>query len=296
MESALRAVQDGTKVNQAARDYGVPLTTLKDRVSGRVIHGTLPGPKAYLNQAEEEELGTFLLQCSRVGYGKTKKDVLRIVESVANEKGVLRKSKITDGWFRRFLERQSHFSLRKGDSTAHVRMDAINAETLHQYFSLLQDTLKEHGLMDKPHQIYNVDESGIPFDHKTPNVITEKNVKKVRYRTSGRKGQVTIVACASAAGQVIPPMIIFDAKNLQHAWTKGEVPGTKYGLSEKGWINCDLFEGWLAEHFLQHAVSSRPLLLLLDGHSTHFQPEVVRYARKHDVIMLCLPPHTTHES
>ncbi len=39
-----------------------------------------------------------------------------------------------------------------------------------------------------------------------------------------------------------------------------------------------------------------PLLLLLDGHSTHYQPDVIRFARAHNIIMLCLPPHTTHES
>ena len=47
--------------------------------------------------------------------------------------------------------------------------------------------------------------------------------------------------------------------------------------------------------FFKHAVSERPLLLLLDGHSTHYQLEVIRYARQNKVLMLCLPPHTTHE-
>lgn len=150
MEAALRAVRDGQRVNQAARDHGVPATTLKDRVSGRVVYGTRPGRKTYLTQAEEQELGGFLKQCSNIGYGKTKRDVLQIVESAAKEKGVLRKSRISDGWFCRFLERQPSFSLRKGDSTAHVRMNAINTETLQQYFSLLHDTLVEHDLMDKP--------------------------------------------------------------------------------------------------------------------------------------------------
>ena len=90
-------------------------------------------------------------------------------------------------------------------------------------------------------------------------------------------------------------MIVFDAKNLKRAWTNSEVPGSKYGVSEKGWINTDLFEGWLVEQFIVNAVSGRPLLLLLDGHSTHYQPEVVRFARDHEIIILCLPPHTTHE-
>ena len=67
-------------------------------------------------------------------------------------------------------------------------------------------------------------------------------------------------------------------------------------MSEKGWITSELFEGWLAEHFLEHAVSRRPLLLLLNGHSTQYQPDVIRLARENGVIMLCLPPHTTHET
>ena len=101
------------------------------------------------------------------------------------------------------------------------------------------------------------------------------------------------MACGNAAGQVIPPIMIFDAKNLNHAWTDKEIPS---GLSDKGWITTDLFEGWLVEHFLQYVVSACPLLLLVDGHSTHYQPNVVRYAKESEVIMLFLPPHTTHET
>ena len=73
-------------------------------------------------------------------------------------------------------------------------MDAINKETLSHYF------LDECGLLDNPAQIYNVDESGVPFDFKTPNVVAEIGSKKIRYRQAGKKGQVTIVACVNATG------------------------------------------------------------------------------------------------
>ena len=49
-----------------------------------------------------------------------------IAEKVAEEKGVLRSQYISDGWWRRFLARQPKLALRRGDSTGHVRMDAIN--------------------------------------------------------------------------------------------------------------------------------------------------------------------------
>ena len=45
-------------INRCATVYGVPHTTSKDRLSGRVEHGTKPMPKVYLNQEDEESLAT----------------------------------------------------------------------------------------------------------------------------------------------------------------------------------------------------------------------------------------------
>ena len=60
----------------------------------------------------------------------------------------------------------------------------------------------------------------------------------------------------SAAGQAIPPFVIFYAKMLNHDWTVGEVPGTRYGLSDTGWVDTYLLKKWLKEHLLEHAVAS----------------------------------------
>ena len=201
-------------VREAAGRNNVPSTTLHDRVSGRVVHNVNPRPVRYLNPVEENTLATFLKHCSEVGYGKTRKEVLAIAEGVARDKNILRGTKISQGWWRNFIERQGDLSLRRGDNTAHSRMDAVNAETMQHYFNLLKDVLDKNGLMNAPHQIYNVDESGVPLDPKALNVVAKKGSKKVRVRSTGRKGQVTVVACGNAASQVIPPMIIFDAKKL----------------------------------------------------------------------------------
>ena len=49
MKAALEAVKEGQSISQAARDHGVPKTTLYDRVSGRVVHCSKPGPQPYLS-------------------------------------------------------------------------------------------------------------------------------------------------------------------------------------------------------------------------------------------------------
>ena len=44
MKAAMKAVSDeGLAANHAARIHGMPPSTLKDRLSGRVVHGVKPG-------------------------------------------------------------------------------------------------------------------------------------------------------------------------------------------------------------------------------------------------------------
>ena len=76
--------------------------------------------------------------------------------------------------------------------------------------------------------------------------------------------------------------------------TRDEVPGTFYGLSHTSWMDTELFEEWFKNHFLVHAPSVRPLLLLLDGHSSHYSPSLLRMAADKGVVLFCLAPHTTH--
>ena len=52
---------------------------------------------------------------------------------------------------------------------------------------------------------------------------------------------------------------------------------------------------WLKDYFLRSAVSQHPLLLLLDRHSSHFEPQSIEFAEENDITIFCLPPHTIHE-
>ena len=62
MLGALKAVSEGTMgINRAATEFGVPRTTLKDRIAGRVTHGSKSGRKPYLTHSEEKELYDYLI-------------------------------------------------------------------------------------------------------------------------------------------------------------------------------------------------------------------------------------------
>ena len=128
-------------------------------------------------------------------------------------------------------------------------MNAINCENLEHYFSLLKQILEENDLLNHPECIYNMDETGVPLDPKPSKVVAVKGQRKICYRTSGNKSHITVLGCSNATGQAQPPFVIFDAKQLNPLWTRGEVPGSCYGLSKNRWTDQELFRGWLTEHF-----------------------------------------------
>ena len=82
MVKAIKTAKSGKMgVNRAPKEFGVPRTILKDRLSGRVQHGRKSGPKPYLSPDEEKELVTFLIDVCKMGQGKTKREVLDVVRS-----------------------------------------------------------------------------------------------------------------------------------------------------------------------------------------------------------------------
>jgi len=78
--------------------------------------------------------------------------------------------------------------------------------------------------------------------------------------------------------------------------SRGGVPGTLYGMSPNGWMDQELFSSWFFTHFLKHAISDRPLMLILDSHSSPYALDLVKTATAENVIMFCLPPNTTPDS
>ena len=91
-------------------------------------------------------------------------------------------------------------------------------------------------------------------------------------------------------------MVVFSGKRFNQELSEGEVPGTLYGMSDSGWMDSELFSNWFSNHFLKHAVPSRPLMLILDDHSSHYTLKLVKTAAENDVVLFCLLPHTTADS
>ena len=290
---ALKSVQEGgVSVRRAAEEFSIPKSTFHDHLTGKVVAFGQSGPPKYLTDEEEEELEEFLSGCASVGFARSRQQVLELVQELVNRKGYA--VRVSHGWWDSYRRRHPNLTLSTASPLSYARVMGSDPTVIRKYYDLLERTLSDNHLLDKPAQIFNLDETGMPLNPSPPLLVATRGLKNPSAVGSGDKSQITVLACCSASGYVLPPFVILDRLNLKQEFTGGEVPGTVYGLSKKGWIDGELFEMWFFRHFLAHVPPIRPILLLMDGHSSHYQPSAIRRAAEEGIIMFLLPPHTSH--
>jgi hypothetical protein len=91
---------------------------------------------------------------------------------------------------------------------------------------------------------------------------------------------------------------VFKGKRFNSELMNGATFGARGEMSDSGWSNGELFSAYLKEHFLPYARSgtddSQVILLLFDGHSSHVSPSLIKWARSRNLILFCLPAHSSH--
>lgn len=129
-------------------------------------------------------------------------------------------------------------------------------------------------------------------------VIAPKGKRVVASVTSGERGQTTTIICAmSATGTFVPPLMIFKRKRMNPELIERAPPGTIGGVSDSGWVDTDLFFNYI-KHFVKHTKCSKEskVLLILDGHKSHTKNiQLIDFARENGLVLLSLPPHTSHK-
>ena len=248
----------GMSVSRAATLHGIPRSTLNDHCHGRVLPGARSGRPTILSSTEEQDLVQFLLSSAKIGYARTRSEVISIVERMLSVRDDRAKQTVTIGWWNKFCKRHPELVLRTPATLSLSRASASTKECIDNYFDVLEQVLDDYDLRDQPSLIFNMDESGFPLDPKPLKTIHQRGEKNPVSITSGSKSQVTVVACVSASGQTIPPLINWKRRTMSPEMAVGEIPGTQYGFSDSGWMKAKLFDSWFRKHFMRYIPASQP--------------------------------------
>lgn len=300
LSAAIEAVNNGMGVNEAARRFSVPCTTLRRRRKTGNTKKIPLGPSPSLGEVNEKKVATHIKKMQKFGFAPTQSMVREMAYGLAEKLKIhhkFNKNKKRAGkdWFKAFMKRNTDLSIRKSEGVSLARARAMNRTDVGNYFELLQQVLEQNNLIDKPGSLFNMDETGLQLNNRPEYVVAEKGSKNVAAITSGEKGEtISVIACCNAEGLFIPPMCIFKGKNKKNEYEDGMPPGSIVCMSEKSaYINTSIFFNWLQNQFLPRKPQG-PVVLILDGHSSHVSSvDVLELAEQNQIILICLPSHST---
>ncbi|KAI8486556.1 hypothetical protein Bbelb_357910 [Branchiostoma belcheri] len=300
MKQAIRAIKDERKaIYKVAKEFNVPQSTLDDRYNQR--HTEKVGRPTKLSPEDEEALVKYSMYMATKGFPLTAgvmKALAKEIDAVSSkEKGEAPRfgGKLPGKrWWSAFKRRHPEISLRSPDSLDRARAAMSNARVVEKHFEQLGQLLSENKLHDRPFQVYNADETGMSMDARKSRVVVPTASKRAPSIRSGGRDHITAMSCVSAAGAVVPPMIVFNRAMPSGKFSEGGPPGALYAWSESGFINKELFEEWFFKVFLVHCHKERPILLIVDQHSSHLSLKVLKTAMEQNIIIYGLPPHTSH--
>ncbi|XP_063966603.1 uncharacterized protein LOC129254752 [Lytechinus pictus] len=104
------------------------------------------------------------------------------------------------------------------------------------------------------------------------------------------KHYVSLLFTAAASGTAMPPAIIFNESFPSGVFTRGGPDGCLYGMCDSNFIDSDVILEWFKKIFLRYCPQDRtkanPVLLMLDGHDSHGDPQLLLRAIEEHVIVL----------
>ncbi|XP_060566679.1 uncharacterized protein LOC132725560 [Ruditapes philippinarum] len=108
-------MQQGLPVERVAKRYNIPITTLKDRVKGRVHIDTLrSGPQTMFTQEQEAFLCNHLITMAEIGYGYSRQETINLATDYAIHLGIRDRNKpFSLTWLYSFLDRWPNLKIKK---------------------------------------------------------------------------------------------------------------------------------------------------------------------------------------
>ena len=167
----------------AANKFGVPRRTLRDYLKTDLppekLVSTVLGRRPVFSADMEKLSSQYCVDMDNNFFGLRRSDVKSMAFQLAIKNNTFHPFQNEEAgrkWFKGFMRRNAHLSLRTPRATSHARVLGFSVENVNQFFNLYEIEFEK--VKRQPHRIYNVDETGIcVVQHKISKVLTLKGKK-----------------------------------------------------------------------------------------------------------------------
>jgi len=294
---ALQALKNDPSltIRRACKIYGVPYTTLFDRRSGRKSRRDIQPKSRKLTDLEESVIVQYILDLDSKGFPPR----LCGVEDMANRLLTERNAgRVGTRWASNFIKRQPQLTTRFNRKYDYQRAKCEDPTIISGWFSLLQKTIAKYGIVDA--DIYNFDETGFMMGVISTAMVVTSSERSGRAKAiqPGNREWVTVIQAVNALGWSLPPFVVVKGVYILLSWyDEFKLPKHwRLSVSDNGWTTNEIGLDWI-KHFelhTQHQKVGVYRLLILDGHESHHSTEFEIFCQEHNIITLCMPPHSSH--
>ncbi|XP_045190342.2 uncharacterized protein LOC123547372 isoform X2 [Mercenaria mercenaria] len=261
--------ESGMPLLRAAKMFGVPESTLRDRVKNRIsidVVGTYKTP--ILSKECEAKLTAHLVTLADMGYAYTLAEFICQASDYAIMLGkrAAKSGPLSRKWYWGYKGRYPDCDRLKPVSVSQQKAICTSKGCIVKYYEKLNSIVRDYNLESQPENIYLMNEIEIEFNE------TVNDCKKV-----------TVIGAGSASGQVIPPYFF-----MVTGLPDGDI------FIRKSLLNTQGFKNYLSVHFMKYAKRKDEkgyILLLYDGHRSHLSVEFIDWAKDNHILLHVIPPH-----
>ena len=300
-KKALFEVNEGLSISKAAQKYDISFSYLQRRVSGTVEVTARNGPAPILREEEENTIVDYLKEMALRGMGLGPSDVMDLVQNFLQKEK--RNNPFKDNrpgykWYYGFMARHKDLIETRQETLLDYCRSKVTKEKMDNWFVGYNEFLSNLELLDKPHRVWNADETGFSMGSKAGKVIgpTKATHPNAIPHVSGGsvKQRLTVMYCASGDGTLIPPQLVYpEPKPTAYDPLINATRGTVIEYSPKGWMNTAIFSSFL-DHFDKYAGEERPVVLLIESVSSHINMDLFTKAKSMGIELYRLVPNATH--
>lgn len=212
LEEALNKIRSGAMSRlQASKHYKIPPVTLFYKLKEK--HNKAVGKPITFKKEEEESFKAHLLLLSDLGIPMSMVDFRLIVKHYLESNNIripqFKNNLPGYEWGALFLERNPQLKEKLAHNISRKRAQ-VTREMIEEFFNNLGTEIE--GV--SPENIYNMDESGFHDDPGKKKLLFRRDSRHPEVIKNTTKSCYTVVFCANASGEVLPPFLFLKARNF----------------------------------------------------------------------------------
>lgn len=253
------------------------------------------GGQTIFSEEEEKNMIKYINVCAEWGYPLDSVDLRYLVKSYLDKQGrtVLKFKNNFPGpdFVASFLKRHKDIISQRNCQNIKKNRAAVSPDSIRAYFRELEVSLANI----EPCNIVNYDETNLTDDPGRKKILTKRGTKYPERVMNHSKVSTSVMIAASAAGELLPPYVVYKAQNLYDTWTENGPPGTRYNRSASGWFDATIFEDWIKSTALPYFRGKEGKKCLIgDNLSSHLSLDVIKLCHEENITFVFLPANSTH--